>query len=557
MEFIPFYIFLLKPIYMTPVRICLSFILALGAAAHTGAQTTHKLAIRDVTVFLSGAELHSDAELTLARGENDIVFTNVAGDVNDKSTTVAATNGVVVESVTFQNNYLAPRQLSVQAEQLKDSIALVTNSQELIRNKITVLSKQSGLLWKADSNLRADEMAKMLDLINARMEGYLDQKSREENLLKKTDEILARLQQQLNEIASCGNRPEGVLKVKFFAGQATRTSVSIRYVSAQAGWMPTYDIYADKIDAPARMFYKANIHQRSGISWDNVRLSLSTGNPTEGGQAPVLPPWYLAFYVPPPETEANNRKFKMAAPMATMQWSAGSSSQTLNTGITNADGPEGTTGVEDYVTVDNSGVYTTFDIDLPYTIPSDGQLHLISVKRYEAPATYRYVAIPKLDKDVFLQARLTHWQDLNLLAGPTNIFYEGAYIGQGAIDPHNLTDTLDVSLGRDKKIVVTRQTDKTQRSVKTIGSNVRETFGYTISVHNTRKEAINLTIQDQQPVSNDNEIVLEDADTGGGELDPTTGIITWTLSLAPNETRKLSFGFTVKYPKGKTVENLK
>src|SRR5690606_25436818 len=139
---------------------------------------------------------------------------------------------------------------------------------------------------------------------------------------------------------------------------------------------------------------------------------------------------------------------------------------------------------------------------LPYTIPSDGKQHNVAVKTAQLNATYRYYTVPKLDRDAFLQARITGWEDLNLLPASTNIFYEGTYVGQGYIDVRNVKDTMNLSLGRDKKIVVRRERDKELRTVKTIGSNVKETYVYKISVRNTRNKAIDVVVMDQVPISN-------------------------------------------------------
>ena len=235
---------------------------------------------------------------------------------------------------------------------------------------------------------------------------------------------------------------------------------------------------------------------------------------------------------------------------ATMQWS-GSASQSVG-----EDAFTSVSTMNEYVAVDNAGINTTFDIDIPYTIPSDGQQHLVSVKKYEAPATYQYFAAPKADKDAFLEAKITHWEDFNMLPGTTNIFYEGTYIGQGAIDMRTVIDTMSVSLGRDKKIIIKREQDVKLRSVKQIGTNVRETFGYNITVRNTRKEAITILLQDQMPVSNDKDIELEDKETSGADYNETTGILQWTVTVKPNETKTIPFGYTLKYPKGKRLTGL-
>ncbi|MCD6010450.1 MAG: mucoidy inhibitor MuiA family protein [Flavipsychrobacter sp.] len=523
------------------------------------AQPQQKLVIEQATVFLSGAELISTAKLNLNKGENEILFTNVAGDVNSQSLSVSATNGVVVASATFQNNYLATEALSPKAQQIKDSIELMTEYKQLIHNKIVVIDEQLAVLREnrkvggAQTGLSVAELTKMLDLINTRMENYLNQKNKHETVVKKTDERITKLNKQLEEEQKKDYQPGGQLLVKFYAKEATSTSIAVNYIVPHAGWSPTYDIWADDASGPVKLYYKANIYQNSGVKWDNVRLSLSTGNPNEGVQAPVMSPWYLTFYSPQVYDYKNINNDQSRASRA---YSANRYKSAESPSVASGGANMEQSSINEYVTIDNSGVNTTFDIELPYTIPSDSKQHLVAIKRFELPATYRYYSVPKLDKDVFLQAKITNWEDLNLLPGTTNIFYEGTYVGQGAIDPRNVKDTMVVSLGRDKKIVVKRVRNTKLRSVKYIGTNVRETFAYTITLRNARKEIINLTIQDQQPISNDNSIVIEEKDLGNSEYNETTGLMNWTVTLNPNESKELNFGYTVKYPKGKTVTGL-
>jgi uncharacterized protein (TIGR02231 family) len=307
-------------------------------------------------------------------------------------------------------------------------------------------------------------------------------------------------------------------------------------------------VWVDDSKGPVNFFYKANIYQNSGVKWDGVKLSLSTGNPSEGMQAPVLNPWYLAFYQPKPRMAYKSAMAPAAAAAYKQEEGDYASGIPANYGDNST--------MDAYVAVDNSGINTSFDIELPYTIPSDGQNHLVAVKKYEAPATYRYFAAPKADKDAFMQVQVTNWEDFNMLPGQTNIFYEGTYVGQGTIDPANTKDTMGISLGRDKKIIVKREQDKKLRSVKTIGSNVRETYAYNITLRNTRKETVTIELQDQMPVSNDKDIVIEDKETSGADYNETTGLMKWTVTLKPNETKAIPFGYTLKYPKGKRLTGM-
>jgi uncharacterized protein (TIGR02231 family) len=306
----------------------------------------------------------------------------------------------------------------------------------------------------------------------------------------------------------------------------------------------------DKINSPVKLVYKANIVQNSGVKWDNVKLSLSTGNPNEGAEAPTMNPWNLSFYEYPIGGGYKNKAIMMNAPVAAK------ASMDDKMRAFKGNNYDKKSSVGDYVQIDNSGINTTFDISLNYTIPSDGQAHLVAVKDYELPATYRYYVAPKIDRDAFLQARVTNWEDLNLMPAATNIFYEGAYVGQGFIDMRNVKDTLNLSLGRDKKIIVRRENDKNYRSVKTIGTNIRRSYGYTIEVRNTKKENVDLVLLEQFPISSDKDIVIEDKEAKDAQVNEENGAVQWDLSLKANELKMLKLNYTVKYPKDKTIGNL-
>lgn len=513
-------------------------------------QTAQKLSLDRATVFINNAELSSSARISLAKGENEFIFSNVAGNINTQSIAISATNGVAVESVTFQNNFTVSDNISPRVKELKDSIELMNDKRAPIANKIATITEQITILQTnrkvsgENTGLSTAELQKLLELTGTKMEAYLNQKTKEENNLKKLDERITALNNQLREEQKKSYQPGGQLLVKFYARENTTSNIAVKYVVPGAGWTPTYDVMAADAHSPVKIYYKANIYQNSGVKWDNVRLTLSTGNPQQGMQAPVLQPWYLSFVVP---LYTGKEKRLAPAPMV------------YNKAMQEVDEVAAATPpatMNEYVTVDNSGINTTFDVEIPYTIPSDGQQHLVAVKEYETPAIYDYFTAPKADNDAFLMAKITNWEDLNLLPGTTNIFYENTYVGQGYLGGNSTDDTISLSLGRDKKIVVKRERDKKLRSVKTIGTNVREEFAYTITVRNTRKDAVTIEVQDQMPVSNDKDIVLEDKDNGGADYNETTGMMKWTLNLKPNETRTLRFGFTLKYPKGKTVSNM-
>lgn len=525
------------------------------------AQTKQKTNIEHITVFLSGAEIDGSAKVNLPQGESEILFTNIAGNIVQQSISVGVNNGVIVQSATAQNNYLENNNLSPKAQNIKDSIDYLSQQNLALSDKKSVLSEQIAVIKEnrkiagENNGLSVLELQKMLDLIGTKMNGLLAEGHGLDRQMKKTQERINLLNQQLNEEQKKDFQPGGQLLVKFYSTVATAATVTINYVTPNASWTPSYDLRVDKINSPVKLVYKANITQNSGVKWDNVKLSLSTGNPNEGAEAPTMNPWYLSFYQPQPRAAyANKAKMLNSAPSSKLRIGGARADGTVYM----IDGQEvaesaAPASVGDYVQIDNSGINTTFDISLNYTIPSDGQEHLVAVKDYELPASYRYYVAPKLDRDAFLQARITNWEDLNLMPASTNIFYEGAYVGQGYIDMRNVKDTLNLSLGRDKKIIVRRENDKNYRSVKTIGTNIRKSFGYTIEVRNTKKENIDLVVLEQFPISNDKDIVIEDKEANGAKINEETGAVQWDLSLKGNELKTLKLNYSVKYPKDKIM----
>jgi hypothetical protein len=195
-----------------------------------------------------------------------------------------------------------------------------------------------------------------------------------------------------------------------------------------------------------------------------------------------------------------------------------------------------------------------YTIDIPYTIPSDGQEYNIRIKEVKVPVSYFYSAIPKLDKGVFLTAEIPEWTGLNLLSGKAAIFYQGTYTGETYIDAAQNADTLRVSLGRDRNIIVTREGNKEMNDKRIIGSNIKETIAWDITVKNNKDSKIRISIQDQIPLTDRKSIDVEKLESPGAALDERTGKIHWDLELEPNAKKTVNFRYSVKYPKAASLD---
>ncbi len=194
-----------------------------------------------------------------------------------------------------------------------------------------------------------------------------------------------------------------------------------------------------------------------------------------------------------------------------------------------------------------------FKVELPYTIKSTGQRLTVDLKQHDLDANYKYYSIPKIDTDAFLIAELTNWNQYNLLEGEANLFFEGTFVGQTILNPQAFGDTLDISLGRDKSISISREPIEEFTKHKFIGGNKVERRAYQIKVKNQKNEAVELTIFDQIPIPVINAITVSLEEKSDGVLDEKSGKITWNIKLDPGQLDEKKLSYQVKYPKQERI----
>ncbi|MDR2469392.1 MAG: mucoidy inhibitor MuiA family protein [Tannerella sp.] len=193
-----------------------------------------------------------------------------------------------------------------------------------------------------------------------------------------------------------------------------------------------------------------------------------------------------------------------------------------------------------------------FDIKTPYTIPSENKSMTIEMERYSIPAEYEYYAVPKVNRDAFLLANISGWEQYSLLEGEANIFFENTFVGKTILDVRATGDTLNLSLGRDKSVSVLREKVKEYSTQKFLGSKVETSRDWKITVRNNKRQPVEMLVFDQIPVSTLQEIEV-DADIADGTLNRETGEVKWKFTLQPAQKKELRLKYRVKYPKGKSL----
>lgn len=509
--------------------------------------------ITNVTVFLNKAQVTRESTTRLAEGKTNLVLKGLTAHLDQQSIQVTGKGNFTILGIAHRQNYINELNMPLSLKILKDSVDYIQRQLTLENSQKEILNKEEQMLISnqkiggANQNLTVAELKAMADFYRTRLGDIVSTRIKHDVTIKKLNEKLVKLQRQINEQNDLYSRNTSEIVISLSADAPTSADLTINYIVPNAGWYAVYDLRATNTKSPIQLNYKANVFQSTGEEWKNVRLKLSTANPSLGGLKPELSAWYLNFYQPV-ERQLQGRapgvKYKLSAPAAEME----DRSEAIEAK------PAET--VSQYVSIIQTSLNTEFDIALPYTVSSANKPTLVDIRNHELKADYSYAVAPKLDKDAFLLARSTGWEDFSLLPGEANIFFEGTFVGKSFIDPNNIKDTLSVSLGRDKRIVVKREKLKDFSSRKFIGTNQRDSYAYEISVRNTKNEPAKLIIEDQIPVSQNSQIEVTPLDLGGAKYNKDTGKLLWELTLQPGESTKVVYKFEVKYPKDRSIPGL-
>ncbi len=546
-----------------PILIAFSLILTSATFAQTNPdEITLTTKPEKVTVYISGAQVESKGSASLKTSTRTVVFDNLSNYIDANSIQVKADADITILSVNYRMNYLQPTE-NKEYKVLEDSlvyyrkdIARVTLQKNNYQEELTMLQANKSI-GGSNVGVSVAELQKMADFFRLRYNETSLKRLESEEKEQKIRERITKIDQQLNVLRSQGARPTGEVVVQLAISSAGLANFDLVYYVTNCGWIPMYDVRVKDTNSPANITAKANVFQNTGQEWKNVKLALSTGNPSQGNIKPLLNPWTLYLTdrsAPKPRYQTREKSVEMderpsagyngkqgedrdgAYSLSEVQIMANSKRKSITSAA-----------LTDVTTTTTNAI---FDIKVPYTVSSNGKDNIVEIQKYDVAANYAYFAIPKLDKDAFLVADLIGWDQNELLPGDANVYFENNYVGKTYFDSRIVDDTLSFALGRDNNVRVQRkQVKEFKEKVSITGNSTKQTREFEIELKNTRKSAITLELEDQIPLTSNSELSIDMIGGSDGNYDKQTGKITWKITLAPGESKKLSFGYTMRYPK--------
>lgn len=507
--------------------------------------------IKSVTVYKQKAKVTRTKTSTIPAGTQEIIISGLSPIVDRNSVQSKILGKVTLLSSSYSINYLEELKDTKIQKVMSDSLKWANNQISILDYKKAVLDGEANLIEQnkqlggKERGFTVEELTKLSTFYTKRM---LAIKSSIFDINQKKSDLAytkKRIQQWLrsNKIRKS---PVGQITLKIEAPATAKVIIECKYLVNNAGWTPSYDIRANNTSEDIQLEYKAQVYQSTGIEWTNIPLTISTGNPNSYSVKPTLNPLFVNFQqnFAYGNTYRKDKAYKKEAP--TLR------SVELSEAISEDVYEEQSLQVQT-----NSNTLTVeYEIKNLQTIKSNGNQHLVKLNKMDIPTKFEHHAIPKLSKQVYLQAKLSNWGQYNLEPAQATIFFEGMYIGKTYLNPKATSDTMQISLGVDHNVQVTRTQLKDYKAKKFIGSNRTKTLAYAIEIKNNKTAAINLIIEDQYPISQNSEIEVEVLENGNAKENKRKGLLTWRATIPANSSKKYNFAYSVKYPKNETITNV-
>ncbi|MBB4805856.1 uncharacterized protein (TIGR02231 family) [Chryseobacterium defluvii] len=502
-----------------------------------------EIEVKQATIFLQSAKVFGTTHVNLQKGRNTVRIVNLPNDLDENTYKINLEKTTTLLSITPQSNSLKSEELSesekkfeVEKKKLQRQVGLLniqiknlTGEQDIINDNLKVSTN--------DKSTPQEQLIKLTDFYRKRMleidnQVFLlnEQKSILDEGITKIDKQFAEEQALKNK-----NKNKKELVLEILAEQEINLDLGVSYIVANAGWVPSYDLRAESVKKPLEIVYKGKIYQNTGQDWNNIKLFVSTYKPSFNQDRPVLSPLYVAEYAAYDYENAKagyDKKDVSALANAYQMREVATKPAQVPVAI-----------------VSDNQMNILYELKFDQTIISQEKEQYVILDKKNIEATYKHHTVPKLSTQVFLMAFVKDWQNLNLISGEANIYFEDNYIGKTNITSNYVKDEFPISLGADERIVVKRIKLEDKTSQKALNSSKWETESYQITIRNNTKESIDLEILDQLPISESSKILVKALELGDGNFDEKTGSILWNRKIGSGSSEKIGFSFEVKYPK--------
>ena len=259
--------------------------------------------IQNVTIFSAGARVERSSSVSLQPGRSEISFAGLSNQLDQETVQLKADANITLLSVQSTKDYLTARKIEQEEKNLADQSGAFKDKFDLDTRLLDVFKNEEAMLVKnqaigGQTGVKASELKESLDLQRQRLTEVYGKELEIQKRLISDQQDFDKTRLQLTEISKKKDSISYIVTALVESKETRTVNFQLLYNVKDAGWFPTYDVRVREVSEPLSVLMNANVFQRSGETWKNISLLLSTGNPNDNATASPLQPWMLGFYDP-------------------------------------------------------------------------------------------------------------------------------------------------------------------------------------------------------------------------------------------------------------------
>ncbi|MFC4815626.1 MULTISPECIES: DUF4139 domain-containing protein [unclassified Flavobacterium] len=261
-----------------------------------------KATTKEVTVYTSGAQIYAESSVTIPKGNSQVRITDLSPYINQNTIQIGGLKDVSILSFGYETLFYPKKVTSEKITKLQSEIDAKVREVAFLDSKIKGLQEEETILSQ-NKTLSSSQQSVTLDKLVIHSKHYRERipvlKMEIFDISKKIEDIkkeLTAMHLEMNKISSEEKEQKGEILLKFNNPvEAVLLNLTIKYNVSNAGWNPSYEIKAKNTKDALQFAYKAQVYQTTGENWNDVKLTLSTANPTVNNEKPTIDSHYLNF----------------------------------------------------------------------------------------------------------------------------------------------------------------------------------------------------------------------------------------------------------------------
>ena len=540
--------------------VLLVLLAAFGAPA-AAQQASHT--ITDVTVFPDRAAVTRTIEVGLVEGANEVTVIDLPLALLPESVRVdgSAAPAVRLGAVEVRHRYGQRRDVDAE-RRLQDEIEALHDRRSALDDEIRAAQAQLDFIdalrrdapevandKREDGIIDPTIWEKAWSTVSTGTADALRRIREAQQAQRAIDRELEAKQREQALVASGSSQGSVEVAIKLEAESAGRATLALTYQVPNASWNPLYEARLDSETGEILLTQAGEVRQHTGEDWTDVTLTLSTARPALGALVPELEPWFIRVGEPIDHLVeeggvggAYQRKNEASDLAATGSGTAPAATpapdQPIDRGAAAFAGSE---------------FAAEYRIAGRGNVPADGSSHRFTIADRKLASTLSVVATPRLAPVGYLIATARHEGEEPLLPGAVSVFRDGSYVGLAHLKLTAPGEEVKLSFGADDKVKIEyRLVSDGESQEGLISTDRRVERQYLTKVANHHARALEITMFDQLPVSQDERIEVEllrsTTKPTLTDVEDRKGVLAWRYLYQPNEEREIRFGYAVTAP---------